>query len=314
MLLASSTTASANAASEHSIRIMGKAKKAQKAPKRARRGRKDSSKQTKAKETKAEETKDEKEVELFFPFPMDIVERILCKFQDMDARLLGKGVLLLYVLYVAACLCLAVCFLVCFFSRSAVSTLPAGSMVCKQLSEAVTNSWQRVRVNTLQQLRDLLPWVTRRRRSVANFHLRHVVFEGMKVEEQIPGPTSLQAKCNRRTVYEVLLVMLVHHIELHKHAMPLQVDFVRCEFGPSVSLYPLALECITVSFIHCRICRIPNPDNPNCGWPLRLVRAPALGAACLFTELTSSSASKHCVRSMPCKTCLATGYKTGKLR
>ena len=187
-------------------------------------------------------------------------------------------------------------------------------MVSKQLAEAVTNSWQRVRVNTLQQLRDLLPWVTRRRRSVANFHLRHVVFEGMKVEEHIPGPTSLQAKRNRRTVYEVLLNMLVATIELHKHPMPLQVDFVRCEFGPSVSLYPLARECITVSFIHCQIRRLFNPDNPSCNWPLRLVRARALGAASLFTELTSSSASKRCVRSMPCKTCLATGYKTGQLR
>ena len=97
VLLAPSTTTSANAPSEHSIHIMGKAKKAQRAPKRARRGRKASSKQTRAQATKAGETKDEKEVELYFPFPMDIVERILCKFQDVDARLLGKGVLLLRV-------------------------------------------------------------------------------------------------------------------------------------------------------------------------------------------------------------------------
>ena len=61
-LLAPSITASANAPSEHSIRTMGKAQKAQKAPKHARRGRKDSLKETKA----------EKEVS---PTPMDLVER-----------------------------------------------------------------------------------------------------------------------------------------------------------------------------------------------------------------------------------------------
>ena len=134
-------------------------------------------------------------------------------------------------------------------------------------------------MNTLQQLLALI----RRRRSVADFHLWHVVFEGMKVEECIPGPRSLQAKCNRKTVYEELLEhLLCSKADAHPVHPPVQVDFVRCKFGPFVSLTSLAREHIMVSFIHCQTL------NTSCDWPLQLVRAPALGAASLFTEPTSA--------------------------